>query len=138
MTKAEILNNKAANLPVWYIEPWAERIVRAQVQAIKVSNGTEYAELRGMGGDPDSLIDFHGTQDKQFGKLFPTREALEKHMAEEKNARAAKIRSQIQTKEDMIRFLFDHPVACCEEYTDWDARETVKQIAHEKWGIRLD
>lgn len=138
MTRAQILANKAANLPVWYIETWSDRIVRANVQNIKISNGVEYAELRGMGGDPDSLVDFTGTQGRQFEELFSTRVALEKHIADENAARAAEIRAQIQTKEDMIRFMFNHTVSCAEEYTDWFARETVKQIALEKWGTRLE
>lgn len=138
MTKAEVLNNKAAGLPVWYIETWSDRIVRAKVQAIKMNGDLEYAELRGMGGDPDSLVDFVGTEGRQFDKLFPTREALEKHIADENAAREAEIREQIQTKDDMIRFMFDNTVSCAEEYTDWFARDTVKQIALEKWGIKLD
>lgn len=138
MTKREILANKAAGLPVWYIEPWADRIVRAKVQNIKISNGMEYAELRGMGSSKDSPVDFIGTEGRQFEKLFKSREALEKHIAAENAARAAEIRAQIQTKDDMIQFMFDHTVSCAEEYTDWFARKTVKQIALEKWGIKLD
>lgn len=138
MTKSQVLANKAANLPVWYIEPWADRIVRAKVQAIKVSGDLEYAELRGMGGDPDSLMDFVGTEGREFEKLFPTREALEKHIADENAAREAEIREQIQTKDDMIQFMFDHTVSCCEEYTDWFARDVVRKIAKEKWGLVLE
>lgn len=138
MTKEQILNSKATGLPVWYIEPWADRIVRAKVQNIKISGDLEYAELRGMGSSKDSPVDFIGTEGRQFEKLFKSREALEKHIAAENSARAAEIRAQIQTKDDMIRFMFGHTVSCAEEYTDWFARETVKQIALEKWGITLD
>lgn len=138
MTKSEILQAHKTNTPVWWVEPWSGQIMSAKVQAIKQDHEVEYAELRGMNDASDLQISFVGTNTKSFEQLFSSREVLEKHLADEKASCIARIRSQIQTKDDMIRFMFNHPVACCEEYTDWNAREAVKQIACEKWNIKLE
>ena len=135
MTKAEVLNHKEKRLPVWFVEYWSDMIHRARVVDIITQNGAEYAKINGFGG-PD-LVDFIGTQGCQFEKLFPTKEALCKHRKKEEQARIEEIKAQIQTKDDMIQFMFSANVSCCEEYTDWIARNAIQQIAFEKWGIEL-
>ena len=39
---------------------------------------------------------------------------------------------------DLVAFMYDHCVACAEEYTDWTARRAVKEIAKEMLGLDLD
>jgi hypothetical protein len=34
--------------------------------------------------------------------------------------------------------MYDHCVACAEEYTDWTARRAVKEIAKEMLGLKLE
>lgn len=139
MTKEQILAHQKSGTPVWFIEKWSDRIVCAKVVEIReTDDGSEYAELHGLGGSPDRLIDFTGSTGRKFADLFASKEELETHLEEKKAAEIAEIRAQIQSKDDMVRFMFTHPVACCEEYTDWTAREAVVAIAREKWNINLE
>lgn len=44
--------------------------------------------------------------------------------------------SEINSLEDLVKFLFTHTVAPCDEYTDWLANEVAKEKAVE-FGITL-
>lgn len=139
MTKSELLKAQKNNTPVWRTEPWTGRFIRGTVKEFKTENNKEYVIIQGIRSTEKSpLHDFTGTQTSRFDQLFVSKEALMTHETNKDNEYKNKIRARIQTKEDMIQFLFNTPVACCEEYTDWVARETVKEIAFEKWGITLE
>lgn len=135
MAREDIVNAKNTGRPVWFVGYWSDMIKRARVTDIKMEKDVEYAVLNGFGG-PDP-VDFIGTQGCESEKLFPTKEALCDHRKKEEQARINEIKSQIQTKDDLIAFMFDANVSCCEEYTDWTARKAVQEIALEKWGIEL-
>lgn len=46
-------------------------------------------------------------------------------------------KSQIKTVEDLVKFMYNNCVACCEEYTDWDARKAASERSKELLGINL-
>ncbi len=52
--------------------------------------------------------------------------------------RIAEIKAKIKDAGDLVAFMYDHCVACAEEYTDWTARRAVKEIAKEMLGLDLD
>ena len=45
--------------------------------------------------------------------------------------------AKIKDASDLVAFMYDHCVACAEEYTDWTARRAVKEIAKEMLGLEL-
>ena len=56
----------------------------------------------------------------------------------EERKKIAEIKDSIKDAGDLVRFMYDHCVACAEEYTDWTARRAVKEIAKEMLGLDLD
>ena len=47
-------------------------------------------------------------------------------------------KSQIKTVEDLVEFMYDNCVSCCEEYTDWDARKAAAERAKQLLNINLE
>lgn len=48
-----------------------------------------------------------------------------------------KLNEKIQTKDDLIRCMFDSNISGCDECRDYDARTAVIRIAKEKFNIEL-
>jgi len=70
-------------------------------------------------------------------KCYPSREAaLDAQKAENERIRN-KYRAQIQTVEDLVRFMYDHNVSCSEEYTNWNARQIAREKAKELLGLEI-
>ena len=46
--------------------------------------------------------------------------------------------SEDAEEDELEDVMYDHCVACAEEYTDWTARKAVKEIAKEMLGLDLD
>lgn len=139
MTKSEVLAAKKQNRPVYFQENWTENIVEAKIVDIVVSEGSKesaYAQLHCI-RLPELDIKHGGDIGQKFEDLYPSVRSLRDHIQREENRRIQEISDSIHTRDDLIQFMFDHTVACCEEYTDWTAREAVKQIAKTKFGIDL-
>ena len=65
-----------------------------------------------------------------------------RHLAKQKflyetREKIAEIKAKIKDTGDLVAFMYDHCVACAEEYTDWTARRAVKEIAKEMLGLEL-
>jgi len=56
-------------------------------------------------------------------------EELQKELKKEEEEKIAEIKAKIKDTGDLVAFMYDHCVACAEEYTDWTARRAVKEIA---------
>ena len=56
----------------------------------------------------------------------------------EEEKKIAEIKAKIKDAGDLVAFMYDHCVACAEEYTDWTARRAVKEIAKEMLGLDLE
>lgn len=70
--------------------------------------------------------------------IYLTRDALIQAMNDEADKIVAEYKAGIHTAEDLIRFMYEKPVGHCEEYTDYEARRAVKELALELLGITLD
>ena len=70
--------------------------------------------------------------------LYASREELQKELKKEEENKIAEIKAKIKDASDLVAFMYDHCVACAEEYTDWTARKAVKEIAKEMLGLDLD
>ena len=70
--------------------------------------------------------------------LYASREELQKELKKEEEKKIAEIKAKIKNAGDLVAFMYDHCVACAEEYTDWTARRAVKEIAKEMLGLDLD
>ena len=70
--------------------------------------------------------------------LYASREELQKELKKEEEEKIAEIKAKIKDTGDLVAFMYDHCVACAEEYTDWTARRAVKEIAKEMLGLDLD
>lgn len=93
---------------------------------------------------PNDYICLKGTRDTigtfcvQTEKCYPSLEKLKDAIQTKNNAKITEICENIQTVEDLIRYMYDHTVSCAEEYTDWVAREAVAKRASELLGIDLN
>ena len=69
--------------------------------------------------------------------MYASREELQKELKKEEEEKIAEIKSKIKDTCDLVAFMYDHCVACAEEYTDWTARRAEKEIAKEMLGLEL-
>lgn len=69
--------------------------------------------------------------------LFSSKEELEKALNEKYQNKKRKLFNEIKNKDDLIKYCFNNSVCLCEEYTDWDARNIIKELAKEKFNIEL-
>ena len=79
-----------------------------------------------------------GSHSVHFDDLYPSKGDLLKAMFDEAMKKTAEIKASIQSKDDCIRYMFNHTISCAEEYTDWTARRAIQQIAKERWGLDLE
>lgn len=64
------------------------------------------------------------------------KECIREHDIEIEN-RVLSYCSEITTIEDLVTFMYNHCVACAEEYTDWAAREASRRKALVLLGMEL-
>lgn len=70
--------------------------------------------------------------------LFSSKEELEKALNEKYQNKKRKLYDEIKNKDDLIKYCFNNPVCLCEEYTDWNARNIIRELAKEKFNIELE
>ena len=70
--------------------------------------------------------------------LSEARDFSHEFFTKEEEKKIAEIKAKIKDASDLVAFMYDHCVACAEEYTDWTARKAVKEIAKEMLGLDLD
>lgn len=78
----------------------------------------------------------YGATKEPLSRLYPTRDAAREAQDAERAVLKAKYREEIHSVEDLVRFMFDHTVSVCEEYTEYEAREVAIEKATE-FGINL-
>ena len=130
-----MIKNPKIGQKVWLLEPWGQCIHSAKITAlgeIKVSARNpkkyQYAELTWEDGGNSSCL---------LKDLYTSREELQKELRREEEKKIAEIKSKIKDANDLVAFMYNHCVACAEEYTDWTARRAVKEIAKEMLGLEL-
>jgi hypothetical protein len=124
--------NLAIGDHIWFNQPWAGPSA-GTITAFRRSGYTkemDYAEIQlNEGGMTGALLTDIYTSRKEL--LEANKKASAAQIAEYKN--------QMQDIEGLVRFMFDNAVSPdAGEYTDWDARQAVKERAKELLGIDLD
>lgn len=120
---------------VWYRSTWRD-----------VNSGIieELKEVRRASGEMEPYVIIKGTRDTIINhgayikNCYATKEELLEALKAESEDTINKYCKQLNTVEDIIRFMYNENVARAEEYTDWDAREAVKKRVKELLNIDLE
>lgn len=114
---------------VWIWERWSERPVSGIIEKIYSTDSKLLAELGGECGVARRFLD----------DLFQTKEDLLEFRKEKDKRLVLKYKDQINSIEDLIRFMYDETIstgAC--EYTDYCTRTAAREKAKELLGIELE
>lgn len=131
-----MINNPKIGQKVWFLEPWGQCIHSAKITAL----GETEVSVRNPEKYPYADIEWDdgGNSGCLLKNLYASREELQKELKKEEEKKIAEIKAKIKNAGDLVAFMYDHCVACAEEYTDWTARRAVKEIAKEMLGLDLD
>lgn len=131
-----MINNPKIGQRVWFVEHWSQCIHSAKITAL----GETEVSVRDPKKYPyaDIKWDDGGNSGCLLKDLYASREELQKELKKEEEKKIAEIKAKIKDTGDLVAFMYDHCVACAEEYTDWTARRAVKEIAKEMLGLDLD
>lgn len=131
-----MINNPKIGQKVWFLEPWGQCIHSAKIIAL----GETEVSVRNPEKYPYADIEWDdgGNSGCLLKNLYASREELQKELKKEEENKIAEIKAKIKDASDLVAFMYDHCVACAEEYTDWTARRAVKEIAKEMLGLDLD
>lgn len=116
---------------VWFQEIWSGLLQSGIVKKVgTASNHEPYAEINWSSGGTSSIL---------LENLYPTKNALVKAMEQKSKEYIADVKSNIQDVNDLIRFMYDTPIATSSgEYTNYDARRVVRERAKELLNLDLD
>lgn len=124
------------NDSAYFEEPWTGDIIGGRVIEVNQTKARPgcpsepYLSIRIEGTE-------HGQRDFLASKCYPTRAAAKAAQKARSEGRRDKYRSQIKSGKDLVAFMYEYHVSCCEEYTDWDARAVAKEKAKELFGLEL-
>lgn len=130
-------NNKnfAIGDHIWFNQTWVGPSA-GTITAFKTTEATPhrpsepYAEIH---------LDDGGTTGALLTDIYASQEALLEANKKATAARITSYKSEMTDIEGLVRFMFNNNIssgAC--EYTDWDARQAVKERAKELLDIDLD
>ena len=115
---------------VWFNQNWVGPSVGTITALRTTEDGKQYAKIH---------LDDGGTTGALLTNMYYTRMALleanEKAMANH----IAEYKAEMPDIEGLVRFMFDNTIATGSgEYTDWDARQAVKERAKDLLNIDLE
>lgn len=113
---------------VWFVQPFSQ--INRGIVETKSSDSNKF--------DYVLVSDRHSCGNVLASDCFPTREALEKGLTERSEKQVKEYCDSIHDISDLMRFIFRHPIAAAEEYTDWDARRAVAMKTQELLGLNLE
>ena len=123
--------NLAIGDHIWFNQNWAGPSA-GTITAFRRSGYTkemDYAEIH---------LDNGGMTGALLTDIYTSRKELLEANKKASAAQIAEYKNQMQDIEGLVRFMFNNTVSLAEEYTDWDARDAVKERAKELLGIDLD
>ena len=130
-----MIRNPKIGQRVWFLEQWNHCIHSAKITALGEAEVSvrdpekyPYAEIK---------LDVGGNSRRLLKNLYTSREELQKEIKKAEEKKISEIKAKIKDANDLVVFMYDHCVACAEEYTDWTARRAVKEIAKEMLGLDL-
>lgn len=121
----------------YFEECWSERIIGGKVIEVGMTKATEkhpseqFVKIQIEGSRYDR-------RDQLSSKCYPSREAALAAQKAENERICDEYRAQIHTVKDLVRFMYDENVCCCEEYTDWNARKVAREKAKELLNLELN
>lgn len=128
-----MIENPKIGQEVWFAEACNQRIHSAKLIALdEVEVSTRKYLYAKIEMDDGCRLGW------PLKNLYASREELQNKLKKEERKKIAEIKDSIKDAGDLVRFMYDHCVACAEEYTDWTARKAVKEIAKEMLGLDLD
>ena len=128
-----MIENPKIGQEVWFAEACNQRIHSAKLIALdEVEVSTRKYLYAKIEMDDGCRLGW------PLKNLYASREELQKELKKEEEKKIAEIKAKIKNAGDLVAFMYDHCVACAEEYTDWTARRAVKEIAKEMLGLDLD
>lgn len=128
-----MIENPKIGQEVWFAEACNQRIHSAKLIALdEVEVSTRKYLYAKIEMDDGCRLGW------PLKNLYASREELQKELKKEEEKKIAEIKAKIKDTGDLVAFMYDHCVACAEEYTDWTARRAVKEIAKEMLGLDLD
>lgn len=128
-----MIENPKIGQEVWFAEACNQRIHSAKLIALdEVEVSTRKYLYAKIEMDDGCRLGW------PLKNLYASREELQKELKKEEEKKIAEIKAKIKDAGDLVTFMYDHCVACAEEYTDWTARRAVKEIAKEMLGLDLD
>lgn len=128
-----MIENPKIGQEVWFAEACNQRIHSAKLIALdEVEVSTRKYLYAKIEMDDGCRLGW------PLKNLYASREELQNKLKKEERKKIAEIKDSIKDAGDLVRFMYDHCVACAEEYTDWTARRAVKEIAKEMLGLKLE
>lgn len=121
----------------YFEENWTENIIGGEVVEVGMTEATEkhpseqFVKIKIEGSRYEK-------RDQFSSKCHPTREAALAAQQSKNEAICNKYRDSIQSVEDLVKFMYDNHVSCCEEYTNWNARQVAREKAAELLSLNLD
>lgn len=127
-----MIENPKIGQEVWFAEACNQRIHSAKLIALdEVEVSTRKYLYAKIEMDDGCRLGW------PLKNLYASREELQKELKKEEEKKIAEIKAKIKDAGDLVTFMYDHCVACAEEYTDWTARRAAKEIAKEMLGLEL-
>ena len=121
----------------YFEESWTERIIGGKVIEVGMTKATEknpsqqFVKIR--------IEDSRETRNQLSEKCYPSHEAALAAQKAENERICDEYREQIQTVEDLVKFMYDENVCNgAVEYTDWNARQIAREKAKELLNLELD
>lgn len=115
----------------YFEETWSGLVQAAIIESIDThETGFPYATLKCTDGS-------YGTTCRPLNALFDSEQDCLDALESESEDKIKQYESEINTVEDLIKFAWNHTIALCEEYSDYDARTAYKNRANAILGIKL-
>ena len=135
MDKGTVEKFQKEERPVWFLGRRTAMPIKSKIVSICDDDSAgEYAKLEYICDDECAVLK---SADVSYESIYESKDDLVADLCKEALKETAEIKSAVQTKDDCIRFMFNHTVSCAGEYTDLVARRTIQNIARKRWGIDL-
>ena len=109
---------------VWFVEHWSSFIYSRKIKEINPPFVT--------------ISTNQGTFSSSIDKLYTSQEELLKAEKEKSEKRREKMKADINSVEDLMRFMYKNYITDCNDYVDYDAKAVVKEYAKEMLHIELE
>lgn len=136
MDKSTVEKFQKENRPVWVLGRHTAMPIKARIVKICEDDSTgEYAKLEYICDDECAVLK---SADVSYESIYESKDDLVADLCKEALKETAEIKAAVQTKDDCIRFMFNHTVSYAGEYTNLIARRAIQNIAKERWNLDLE